>query len=383
MDSPTLVDTADAFERMLGRLEHEPAIAVDTESNSLYVYTERVCLIQFSVPGCDYLVDPLALDDLSGLGTLFADPEIEKVFHAAEYDVMVLHRDYAFEFHNLFDTMIASRIVGWRRYGLGALLKEHFGIESNKRMQRTNWGKRPLTPEQLRYAQLDTHFLLALRDKLMSELISRRRLEEARDAFLRVAQSRWGEKWFDPDGFWRIKGARDLDGTAQAVLRELYVYRDQRARALDRPPFKVLSDAALIALSQRQPETLNELERIKGLPRRLPFSERRHVLEVIARGKALPQPRRAARASNEHDEAEWSRYEALREWRKERASARGVEPDVILSNQALHVLARRNPTTQAALWSISALSKRERREYGPEIVALLNRLASKGQHLTE
>ena len=115
MDSPTLVDTADAFERMLGRLEHEPAIAVDTESNSLYVYTERVCLIQFSVPGCDYLVDPLALDDLSGLGTLFADPEIEKVFHAAEYDVMVLHRDYAFEFHNLFDTMIASRIVGWRR----------------------------------------------------------------------------------------------------------------------------------------------------------------------------------------------------------------------------------------------------------------------------
>ena len=76
----------------------QPVVAVDTESNSLYAYHERVCLIQFSIPGEDYLLDPLAIDDLSPLGDLFADPKIEKIFHAAEYDVMVLRRDYDFAF---------------------------------------------------------------------------------------------------------------------------------------------------------------------------------------------------------------------------------------------------------------------------------------------
>ena len=126
---PMLVNTPDALDEMLYRLWAASAVAVDTESNSLYAYTERVCLIQFSVPGEDYLVDPLALDDLSALGAVFADDEITKVFHAAEYDVMALRRDYRFTFASLFDTMIASRIVGWERYGLAALLEEHFGIE--------------------------------------------------------------------------------------------------------------------------------------------------------------------------------------------------------------------------------------------------------------
>jgi ribonuclease D len=260
-----LVNTPDALIEMIYRLTATPAIAVDTESNSLYAYSERVCLIQFSVPGQDYLVDPLVVEDLSALAPVFADPEIVKIFHAAEYDVMVLRRDYQFEFAGLFDTMIASRIVGWPRYGLASLLDERFGVQTDKRMQRTNWGRRPLLDEQMEYARLDTHYLIPLRDELLAELEAQGRLQEARAAFERVAESQWRKKDFDPDGFWRVKGANDLDEQGLAILRELYIYRDELAQGLDLPVFKVMGDGVLLAMSQRAPRSFAELGRIKGL----------------------------------------------------------------------------------------------------------------------
>jgi ribonuclease D len=369
----TLINTQEAIEEMRSRLLLESAVAVDTESNSLYAYTERVCLIQFSVPGEDYLVDPFAVEDLSSLRAVFADRGVEKVFHAAEYDVRVLRRDYQFEFVNLFDTMIASRIVGWPRYGLGSLLKERFGVLTNKRMQRTDWGKRPLSTEQLEYARLDTHFLLSLRDTLLDELQAQNRLAEARSAFSRVAKSQWNGRQFDPDGFWRIKKVRDLDEVGRAVLRALYLYRDERAQALDRPPFKVLTDGVLVALSQRRPSSPTELGRIKGIPRRLPSRERRRLLSVIERGMQDPVPKRPARKHDRPDEETSDRYEALREWRTNRAKDRGVEADVVLSNRVLHILARHDPTSMAELDALGVLNEWECGEYGREIVSALRR----------
>jgi ribonuclease D len=371
---PIVVNMPDAVEEMLYRLMASRAVAVDTESNSLYAYTERVCLIQFSVPGQDYLVDPLAVEDLSPLAPLFDDPQIVKIFHAAEYDVMVLRRDYGYTFANLFDTMIASRIVGWKRYGLASLLEEHFGIETNKRMQRTNWGRRPLSEEQLYYAQLDTHFLLPLRDKLQAELEDQGRIWESRLAFERVAESEWTKKEFDPDGFWQVKGARDLDPQQLAILREIYRYREDRAQELDRPPFKVLGARAMITLAQRAPQSIAELGRIKGLPRRLSSRQRRKLLGIIERGLHASPPSRPRRDNGQRpDEATVDRYEALRDWRRERAGARGVEPDVILSNHILHVLARVNPTSLDRLDDIDALNNWERERYGREIITLLRR----------
>ncbi|MBN1581212.1 MAG: HRDC domain-containing protein [Anaerolineae bacterium] len=368
------MNTTDMLDALMARLVREPIVAVDTESNSLYAYTERVCLIQFSVPGQDYVLDPLAIKDLTALTELFGNANIEKVFHAAEYDVMVLHRDYGFLFENVFDTMIASRIVGWRHYGLGNLLKEHFGIVTDKRMQRTNWGKRPLSPEQLAYAQLDTHFLIPLRNVLLGELTAQQRVEEARAAFARVSASRWNGKEFDPNGFWRIKGARDLDDVGLAVLRALYVYRDRRARSLDQPSFKILNDNVLVTLSEQRPGTLDALSRIKGIPRRLSANNRKRLLAEIDQASKNPPPKKPAKNHNERlSQAAEQRYEALRSWRKARSEARGVEPDVILSNHTLYQLARKNPVSLRKLDAIDVLGVWERREYGQEIVALLRR----------
>ena len=370
-----LVNTPEGLQEMLYRIAAAPAIGVDTESNSLYAYQERVCLIQFSVPGEDYLVDPLALDDLSPLGPLLASPDTEKVFHAAEYDVMVLHRDHGFEVKHVFDTMVASRIVGWTRYGLASLLEEHFGVYTDKRMQRTNWGQRPLTEDQIEYARVDTHYLLPLRDRLISELEARHRLKEAQAAFERVSEARWTKKGFDGDGFWRLKGASDLTDQEVAVLRKLYQYREDRARELDRPPFKVLTDHTLVRLSQEMPVSHAELGRVSGIPRRLPARERRNLLQVIEEGLRAPAPVRPRRRGARPDEEAVDRYEALRGWRRERAKERGVEPDVVLSNRTLHAIADENPTSTQALEAIEALSDWERDEYGHELIGLLRRHA--------
>ncbi len=159
--------------QLVERLLDETIIGVDTESNSLYAYRERVCMLQFSTRQDDYLVDPLALKDLSLLAPVFASPKPEKVFHAAEYDVICLKRDFHFQFSSIFDTMIASRILGRSAFGLGDLLQAEFGLQLDKRFQRADWGQRPLPAGLLQYARLDTRFLIPLRHRLASELDGR------------------------------------------------------------------------------------------------------------------------------------------------------------------------------------------------------------------
>ena len=160
-----------------------PVVAVDTEANSLYAYRERVCLIQISIPGINYLVDPLAIEDMSPLGIVFSAPHIEKVFHAADYDLIVLLRDFGFMCSSLFDTMWAARVLGWPKVGLGDILEKYYGLSVNKSYQRYNWGKRPLAPAALTYAWMDSHYLLSLRDMQITELKSKGRWEEAQEIF--------------------------------------------------------------------------------------------------------------------------------------------------------------------------------------------------------
>jgi ribonuclease D len=376
---PIWVDKPASFRAMLAHLRGEPALAVDTESNSLYVYHERVCLIQITVPGTDYLVDSLALDDLYGLGPLLADPAVLKVFHGAEYDLSVLHRDFRFVVANLFDTMWASRILGWPAHGLAALLKTHFGVTLNKKYQRANWGLRPLPPAQLSYARLDTHYLLPLQEIQARELESAGRWPQARHRFNRLVQTRWEPKSFDPDGFWRLSGVRDLDDVGRGVLRELYLYRDERARAENRPPFKVLTNKVLVTLSEQRPEAPSSLQQVKGISRRTVGKYGRGLLDAIRRGAKQPLAWQERPRTNHHSgrgcngrpsAACHRRFEALRSWRNATAEGRGVEPDMVLTNQSLWAIAQRNPRKLGDLTQDGLLAPWQANEFGVELLAV-------------
>lgn len=364
------IDTSPALNEMLANLRNSSVVAVDTESDSLYVYFEKVCLIQFSIPGVDYLVDPLAVD-VTALGKLFADARYEKIFHAAEYDISCLKRDYGFTFHNLFDTMIAARVLGWKRYGLGPILQDRFDVRLDKRMQRYNWGTRPLPEEALNYARLDTHFLLPLREMQLAELQARNRSVEARQAFQRQTRIEPTLKTFNPDDFWRIRGARDLLPVEQAVLRHLYIFRDQYARKLNRPPFKVINDTTLVRLAQARPTNRRSLARVKGLSYRMSHHAGGRLLEAIAKGCKAPFPSSPRNHRNHIDDKTLARYEALRAWRKSVAEARNVEPDVILPNSMLMALAKRAPRTAKALAKVEALDDWQRRTYGDDLLRVL------------
>jgi ribonuclease D len=364
------VDAQPALNEMLAHLCDSQVIAVDTESDSLYVYHEKVCLIQFSIPDVDYLVDPLAVD-VSRLGELFGDESCEKVFHAAQYDIVCLKRDYGFAFLNLFDSMLAARVLGWKRYGLGTILHDQFGVQLDKRMQRYNWGTRPLSKEALNYARLDTHFLLPLREMQLAELQAKGRLDEARQAFQRQTRVEPTSKVFNPDDFWRVTGARELLPVEQAVLRRLFIFRDRYARKLNRPPFKVMNDATLVRLAQTRPADQRSLSNVKGLSHHMRHHAAGKLLEVIAEGLDAPLPSYPRNQHRRPDDKTLARYEALRAWRKRIAEARSVEPDVILPNSTLMALAKRAPGTAQALANVEALDDWQRRTYGDELLRVL------------
>ena len=360
---------------MLDEVATFPIIAIDTESNSLFAYQEHVCLIQVSTPDTDYLVDTLALDDLAGLGAVFADPAKEKVLHGADYDVGTLRRDYDFEFANIFDTMIASRVLGLAHYSLASLLEERFHIHLNKRMQKYNWGRRPLDKEARQYARLDTHYLIDLRDQLLDELQQTRRELEAREAFERVAESIWNRKPFSPDDFWKIKGSNTLDSEELGILKTVFLLREEQAQRLDRPPFKVLNNRVLIEISQRRPEQISDLKGISGLSERQIRHLGRRIVQAAQAGRQNPQTRadRPRRRNNRPDEDVTERYEQLREWRKECAATRGVEPDVIVSNSLLWEIAREAPATVQALKRIDGIGEYQVKTYGKALIAAVQR----------
>lgn len=356
------------------------------ESNGLFAYQEQVCLIQISIP-CDqlaqategpaalpvtdYILDPLKLRDLDGLGQLMADPGVEKVFHAAEYDILSLKRDFGLTFHNLFDTMLAARILGWQQLGLAAILEQEYHVELDKRFQRANWGRRPLSPAQISYARMDTHFLLALRDRLEEELQSSGRLREAREGFERLSTMTPSPRHFDPDEFWQLlNGRRQLNPQQNAVLRQLYVFRDQEARRRNRPPFKIFGNRTLIELAEALPHYQDELQGIHGMSARQIRHYGRQLIEVVRQGLRTKPPELPPRQSRPPD-AVLSRYDALHTWRKTRARQRGVESDVICAKDALWEMAQKCPKTTQDLQRIESLGDWQRDKYGDEILGII------------
>lgn len=260
---PAFVTTPAALEELAATLRDQPRVAVDTESNSFHAYRERVCLIQLSVPGRDWIVDPLATD-VGPLGAVLCDGR-ETVLHGADYDVRCLKRDFGWALPNLFDTMVAARRLGVVGLGLSALVEARIGVRLSKAHQRSDWGRRPLSAEQLAYAALDTHYLLQLRDVLGTELEARGLTATAREEFTRIAAAKPHERVFDPEGWRRLKGARALDAVGQKVLRALWIAREARAEALGRPPFKVLGEMAMLEIARRRPADVEALGRITGV----------------------------------------------------------------------------------------------------------------------
>jgi len=374
MDDPLtngLIQHAEDLRRLANVLGAQDVVGVDTESNSLHAYREQVCLLQFGDAQADYLVDPLILLDLSALGPLFASTKIVKVFHAAEYDVLCLKRDFNFQFANIFDTMVAARTLGRKAVGLGSLVEAEFGIHLDKHAQRANWGRRPLPQDMLDYARQDTHYLLRLREILSAELMEKGLMALAEEDFRMLCQLEAPLPEGERD-IWHINGVHDLSPAQAAILQELSTYRAKTAHAMDRPLFKVIGDKTLAAIAAAAPGSLRELGAIAGMTQNQVQRHGRAILQAVQRGmKAAPMhyPR-----PPKPDERYLARVEALRKWRKEAAEKMDVESDVVLPRTVMQRLALDNPRSLEALRLSMAETPWRLERFGKQILEVLRKL---------
>ncbi len=379
MALPHYVDDADGLRAVADRLLGERAIAVDTESNSLYAYRERLCLIQVSAAQHDYLIDPIAVPDLAPLAPVFADAGIVKVFHDAEYDVLTLKRAYPFEFTSIFDTKIAAMSLGRHNLGLAAALEEHFGVQLDKRLQRSDWGARPLTEEQKQYARLDTHYLIELARRLRDKVLEagEPHVLEVASECRRLAALVPPPRRFDADAFAALRGAETLDPRARRRLREVFALRERLAADRDQPSFKILGNDTLLLIARQAPQTAEELERIPGFSHKLVERFGRTMLETLRRAEKLrpieklPQPDDDGLAKL--TPAQRRAYDRLRTWRKQVATERHIEASLVLPRVVLEQLAvlRPVPRDREDLLEVGLLEPWRVARYGDGILAAL------------
>lgn len=372
MSSTRWIRTTDQLAGLAQELSGCRALGIDTEADSLHHYTEKVCLIQLTAfGGASWLIDPMALRDLSPLAPILADGSVLKVVHGGDNDVTSMRRDFGFTFRTMFDTAIAARLLGDTEVGLQALVRNELGLELSKGSQRDDWSKRPLTPKQEAYALADVAHLMELAARLTARLAAAGRTAWAREEFAALAELEPAAKRSGPDEFRRIKGSAKLSRRQQAVLRELHVWREARAAAADRPPFKIVGAEVLLALAERSPTTLDEVANaLASYPRQR--GEISVVLEAIERGLALPDRELPVRPQAERTRlpgAVHRRVEALRAWRDEQARRSRLDPSIVMAQRLIERVALAGPRTLEELAAVEGVRQWRVTEWGPALLA--------------
>jgi ribonuclease D len=372
---PIWIRTPQGLCELSARTAGARIVAVDSESDSLHHFPEKVCLVQVaSEDGAVYLVDPLELPDLEAFGTILADPSTLKVFHGASYDLASMKRDFGFEFAGIFDTMLAGQFLGLPELGLNALLQRYLGVTPGRSRQKDDWAKRPLQPEQEAYAAEDVRHLIALQERLQAELQARGRLTWLEEECRALVTLPPAERVFDPEDYIRVKGAKDLNRRGLAVLRELFLARESWAHEAGRPPFKVLGNESLICVATEHPRTLRALLKIPGCSTRVVQRHGAGVLAAVARGLAIPDdelPIYPRPKKPRLSPAVQRRIEGLVAWRAEAAGRLGLESGLVLPRRLIERLAEEVPATPDELGRVEGLRRWRAETFGAEILAVL------------
>jgi ribonuclease D len=332
-----VIDSDGVLSEFLPVLRAADWVALDTEADSLHAYPEKLCLLQISTAAGDKLIDPLTRIDLNPLW-----PELKRhrlILHGADYDLRLLRKNHSFVPDRIFDTMLASRLLGEREFGLVSLLQRHLGVALEKGSQKADWSRRPLTPRMEAYARNDTHYLKPLSDLLTEQLRQKGRLAWLEQSCDRLIAECAIPSRPEPDLVWRIRGSNQLACASLAVLREIWHWREQQALAANRPPFFVLSHETLIEIAA----AATSHGQIDGLlPRHFSARRKDGLQEAIQRGLNLEQsahPHPLRSQARRQNETERRRYLELETRRNQQAAALALDPTLIASRATLLALA--------------------------------------------
>lgn len=370
----SLVDSPPAFLQLLERLGSEPIVGIDTEAASFHRFHDRVYLLQLSSVRETAVVDPLAVGGLDPLGGWLSSTTTEFVFHDADYDVRLLHKEFGFRVGKLFDTRVAAQFLGLPSIGLAALLEQRFGVATNKKWQRADWSARPLSAEMIEYAATDTRYLPELRRLMRDELAAIGRLEWVEEECELSREVAWARPEPPETAFLRVKGARDLDRRGLGVFRELYQWREALAARLDRALFRVIGNEALLELAKRRPTSPGDLAGIKGIGAELAGRRGTEILEAIGRGLQVAEgdlPGFERRPRFRPDPAFEARLERLKVWRSRLVERIGLPPGLLAPNATLESVARVAPGSPEELVAVPGIRRWQVAEFGREMIAAL------------
>lgn len=300
-------------------------MAIDTEADSLHSYREKLCLIQMMVGEKKALIDPLGIPDLTPLLQYLDGTEIW--VHGADLDMTLMKRTFNHIPARLYDTQVAARLTGERQFGLAHLVESKFGVALSKQSQRADWGKRPLTEKMIEYALNDVHYILPLADGFLQRLRELGRegwflesCEDARRSVLNRAAP-------DPEEQWRITGSGALRPCGLHYLRALWRWRDREAERIDRPTFKIISNAELINFA-----TLLQEGKDAVLPDRYPPPFHRRFYKALKEAKEMPEsewPRRPPRRRTERNPEAERRFDVLKDKRDRVGAGLDLDPSLL------------------------------------------------------
>lgn len=321
------------LETMAGRHGDQPC-AIDTEADSLHRYSESLCLIQFAIGKEIELIDPLAVEDLSPLMEFLHGRIVW--MHGADYDMTMFKREFNDIPDEVYDTQIGGRLLGLRQFGLGNLVEHYFDVKLAKSSQKADWGKRPLSEKMIEYALNDVRYLIEMGERIISQLKELGRfewfLESCADARRKVLE-RSGER----EDAWRIQGSGKLCREGLCYLRALWQWRDEEAKAWDRPTFMVCGNKQLIEWS---------IGLCAGKPPQIPNhfrpNRRKRLEEAVAQAREVPKgdwPERVKGTRMRRPKDFDDRLDVLIKHRNQAAGTLGIEPSLIAPRAALEALA--------------------------------------------
>lgn len=380
-----VIDTVESLVRVVDQLSQFSRVCLDTEVNAMFAYRPRVCLVQLcaateSVPAEEvFVVDALATKTLEPLQPLLGSHHTTPIIHDVSYDARMLFTE-GMRLERAIDTALHARFLGLASTGLGHFLKEKFGVITDKEFQRADWGVRPLTEQQLEYVALDVAYLSAIAQELEESAIAADIHEEVVEETAWALRSAMQQP--DPEGpppYASLKGTREMTPESRAILRAMWDLRDGYAKQKDVPPGRILGGQLLVHLARSRPRDLESFRSTTAAQgRELSDEMVLGFVQCMTEGEQagdVPENERAHFLITKSPSGEIAKRRAREDrlslWRQEKATARTVNPQVVLPGHVLSEIARKDPRTLDELARVDGFGAVRMRRYGEELLGVL------------
>ncbi|VAX00863.1 Ribonuclease D [hydrothermal vent metagenome] len=284
-----LIENEQELTEFCQKIANAEYIAIDTEFVRDKTYFSKLCLIQIASPTEIACIDPLKVNDLSALKSLFANSAQTKIFHAARQDLEILYFELALMPEPMFDSQIAATLLGLgEQIGYGNLVKHYLDISLAKQHARTDWEQRPLSAEQLEYAANDVRYLIQMYPLILEDLQKYGRQDWLENDFAQLLDP--GLYQVNKDQLWqKVSGNQKLRRKQLAVLQQLCIWREEVAIKKDKPRKWILSDNIALSIAMTMPTSRPKVANIRGINKATVDKDATVIVECVNKALATPE----------------------------------------------------------------------------------------------